>query len=687
MTKKKKKKNISDQKPPDQYRCIKLPLKSIVDNDLSINTIFEHVMRTHRITIKTYQLLKLWIIEKYNQTNDIPEITLDTIKMAQKTLLIPSSGPKPKGNNLQIFNEFKQCYQFQTEDGCHLSQVLQYTATSILTMIENNIKQNFFTYIRRFINAYFKNIYKERLENSNDKKQFISELNTLKNDIINGTDNCADQYKEWLEDNRYNVVPETFKENYYYDIQCYPQKYLKHMLWMNIQLEQLDAKMFQSSPLRSDIIPKAIQIDTKTLVTIFMTDQNTYLKDIEGNKDKIWNSLFTIKLRMKDYVFDHTIITDGYSASVRFVHKAKLVEVNQRKQRMKQGKLLTKDEKEEQKLMKAEDKKQNLITKKNETEYVDFMYIDEIDKDSLKGKKKVYIDPGMRSLFYMMDDNGNVLNYTNKQRTRETKRLKYQRIIHNHRDKLNITEIEKEFHGLNAKTCNPDKFREYIAIKNKTNEQLLQLYSEPKFRQYKWYGHINRKRCEDNMLNLIEKKYGKDAVLCIGDASLGKHMRGLLSTPNIAVKRKLKERFETYHVDEFRSSCLHHETEERCKNLYYKDTKKRNILKKRLKDYLKNKKEEELTIEYMKNYLNGKDKSRKLHSVLTYQMENQRYGCINRDKNACLNIKKIVNYYINTGSRPLRYSRNYDLKKEGNLPQEINQECQMSSRSSSFIKV
>ena len=39
-------------------------------------------------------------------------------------------------------------------------------------------------------------------------------------------------------------------------------------------------------------------------------------------------------------------------------------------------------------------------------------------------------------------------------------------------------------------------------------------------------------------------------------------------------------------------------------------------------------------------------------------MENKRKGCINRDKNGCLNIKKLFDYYMKTGERPEKYKRN-----------------------------
>ena len=42
-----------------------------------------------------------------------------------------------------------------------------------------------------------------------------------------------------------------------------------------------------------------------------------------------------------------------------------------------------------------------------------------------------------------------------------------------------------------------------------------------------------------------------------------------------------------------------------------------------------------------------------------YQMENNRKGCINRDKNGCKNIQKVFKSYMETGERPEKYRREY----------------------------
>ncbi len=333
--------------------------------------------------------------------------------------------------------------------------------------------------------------------------------------------------------------------------------------------------------------------------------------------------------------------------------------------------------------MKKEKKKKAKATKKKakakiKEEYVDFLYIDEVDKKIFK-KKNIYVDPGKRSLFYMIDDDGNKLDYTNRRRIKETKRLKYQRLIENHKKRLSIMEIEQELNDYNSRTCDLNKFKAYMKKKNEINKKLFEKYKDPKFRQYRWYSYINRKRSEDRMLNLIQKQFGKEINIIMGDASLGKNMRNFISTPNIALKRKLKERFSVYHIDEFRTSCLHYKTEEKCDNLHYVDKKKKEKLKIQLKQLLKEKRNEENAnkITYIGKYLDGKDKTRKLHSVLTYKMENNRLGCINRDLNACMNIKKLFKHYLKNGDRPLRYQRSYDLETTSNHESSSNG-CKLS---------
>ena len=666
------------KEPPDKYRCLKLPITSILINDTEKNKdikenmdILENaIIRTNSITTKTYFLLRLWILHKYHNNLEIPEISEDTISICMKSIMLPSSGQKPKGNNAILLDEFKNLHNFTLENGNNLSSILDYYKTTMLTSIENNIKIHFFDYIKRFVNSYFKHLYQEQIENKEFKKQLYKEINLLKNDIINNTLTCDEKYHNWLKENRYKIVPENFENSYYYDIKITPYKYLKNMIFMCLELEKIERKSFQFFPIQTNAIPRHIQIDTKALVELYIdTEKHKHLLDIwikdtpeepinkikknlynclEDNKEFIWDTFFDIKQKLKNYIFDYTIITDGYSVSLRFLHDDFIEGEKIKKLNMKEAKKalkgLSKEEKdkikEEKKIKKKEESKQKRLENKDKIykskktlkkENPEFHYIDEVSKEVLEGKH-IFIDPGKKNLFSMMDDNGIYFSYTNKQYIKETKRLKYQALLKNYKNKIGITEIEDDLNKYNSKTCNMEKFKDYINAKLKANEKIIPLYKDFKFRQYKWYSYINKKRTEDNMVNKIIKKFSKNHIIIIGDWSIGKQMRNFISTPNLSLKRKLKETFKVYNIDEFRTSCLSYKTEELCENLYLKFKK------------------------------DPKNKERKIHSILTYKMENNRKGCMNRDKNGCKNIEKVFKSYMEKGERPEKYRREYKLQ-------------------------
>jgi hypothetical protein len=88
----------------------------------------------------------------------------------------------------------------------------------------------------------------------------------------------------------------------------------------------------------------------------------------------------------------------------------------------------------------------------------------------------------------MMDDNGKFFSYTNKQYLKSTKRLKYQSLLKNYKDKIGITEIEQELNKYNSKSCSIEKFQEYITAKLEANKKLVPLYKKLIYNNSK---HIN----------------------------------------------------------------------------------------------------------------------------------------------------------------------------------------------------
>jgi len=353
------------KEPPDKYQCLKLPIQKILKSDTDTKTleiINDAVLRTNYITTKSYFLLRLWVLEKYHNNQEIPLITEDTIKMSMKSLVKASAGPKAKGNNLLLLQEFQKLHTFSLEDGKNLSAILDYYATTMITAIENNIKMNFMDYVKRFVNSYFKSVYKDEIKNKDFRKQLYKELHVVKNDIINETLLSDPKYHSWLNENRYKIVPKEYDKSYYYDVKVNPQRYLKHMIFMNLELEEKDAKMFQFFPLQTQIISRHIQIDTKSIIELLVdADKKQYLDNVELNKEILWDKFFTINQYLRKYEFDYTIITDGYAVSLRFLHKDFTNEERIKKDKMKNSKKALKGLTDKEK----EIKKQEKITLQN----------------------------------------------------------------------------------------------------------------------------------------------------------------------------------------------------------------------------------------------------------------------------------------------------------------------------------
>jgi hypothetical protein len=55
-------------------------------------------------------------------------------------------------------------------------------------------------------------------------------------------------------------------------------------------------------------------------------------------KEILWDKFFTINQYLRKYDFNYTIITDGYSASLRFLYKDFTNEERIKKDKMKNGK-------------------------------------------------------------------------------------------------------------------------------------------------------------------------------------------------------------------------------------------------------------------------------------------------------------------------------------------------------------
>ena len=297
------------KEPPDKYRTVKCTLKSIIKKENNISKLMDVITRTNKLTIHTYHLLRLWLLDKYDN-DTLPTLTKDIIRMAFKVLSLDSRGQKPKGTNKLIYDELENLYDDEYKhlgyshklSALHLSQIIGYNATDMLTNIENNIKLNYVKYINRFVNSMFRKEHNEILEKLSGKEKSIKNkelrkvLYEVKKDIRENTLKSNEKYHNWIKLHRPNITPKNINEKYSLenDIDRYPQKYLKNMIYMCMEIEDIGTKMFQFFPLRSNCGVHYVPLDTKSLIEIFIkTNKNEYLGNIEEYKESIWNIYFT----------------------------------------------------------------------------------------------------------------------------------------------------------------------------------------------------------------------------------------------------------------------------------------------------------------------------------------------------------------------------------------------------------
>jgi len=380
------------KKSNSPLKVIKTSLKSICLDTETILTLNNYCKNLNLIVIHAYQFLRLYILHKYHTNQPLPKIDDKFIEHIIKTIAFGNKcGKKLNNNELAFFyeNHYKQTIQGEKLSYSKYGNTIGYTATAILTCLETNIKTHFAKHLKRFINIQFE---KEN-QTKEERQQLYKNTKTIFNDIMNNTNTSENEYKLWKDANKSFLIPEKIKKNVYYDLECSPQHYLFPLIYMSLKLEEKEKKLFQFCPLRKTLIPKYMNIDTKTLITMLFdtkkhkTTQGKLLDKVNESKELIWNSLFDMGkinklMNPNKYIFNHMFSTDGVGCSLVFIRV---------------------------------DMKDKTIPQTNKTTCNEYDYITELSNEELnhlKDYNKVAIDPGKNTLMFMTDDKGNTLTYT-----------------------------------------------------------------------------------------------------------------------------------------------------------------------------------------------------------------------------------------------------------------------------------
>ena len=161
-------------------------------------------------------------------------------------------------------NEYQPLLNHEKTSLKHKSNMLPYLATQLHTSLSNNTQERFIQHFLRFINKTTTKITEDKAVLFKFKKQLL--------ECNEETDMMFD---DWKTTHLPNILHVNIKKSVHYDVKVNPFDYLKGMLYMNAVLEKEEHKLFQPLPLRNNIIPKHIILDTACIVNLFSLEGKT----------------------------------------------------------------------------------------------------------------------------------------------------------------------------------------------------------------------------------------------------------------------------------------------------------------------------------------------------------------------------------------------------------------------------
>ena len=531
MVKKKKKETFKTFRnlEKSKFKTIKTTLKSVLLKHSEVQPLITNlVSEINDLVIHTCQFIRLYILYCFHNNLEFPvfDDKFTFVKYCIKTLGTKSnSGRKSKDTQLlealQEFytKEYQPLLNHNKTSLVNKSHLINILAEQIQVCISNNIQEHFIQHFLRFINKTTNKITEEK-----------KELFELKHQLLM-LEETNEKFNEWKTTHLQHILPKNINKSIYYDVKVRQFEYLKGLLYMNSVLENQENKLFQPLPLRNNIIPKNVKFDSSCIAELFCPEsekKGEVLKKIKNYQNILWSSLLNMKHRLfknKHYTFHNEITTDGISCSLLFIRKDCKGEENKNKQ------------------VNSED-----------FEYISIEELDTQQLENLKSRNIVGLDPGKRSLVYMMDGQGNKLQYTSPQRKKESMTKRNQQILQREKYLHKINEYENVLSLQNSKSVNYDNFKSYLVEKDRLNKQTIEFYKKEVWRKMKFRQYSYGNKSIDTFLNNIKKIFGENILICYGNWSRSSQMKHFMPTMNKGLRKIIHKRYDTITINECNTS-------------------------------------------------------------------------------------------------------------------------------------
>jgi len=578
------------------YTTMKTTLKSVLRNHTEVQPVITNlVFEMNDLMIHSYQFIRLYVLKCYNNRQQFPEINEKFILYCIKALgEKTNSGRKEKDTSmletLQEFydKEYQPLLNHEKTSLKNKSNMLPYLATQLHTSLSNNTQERFIQHLTKI---------------TEDKATLFK----FKKQLLDCNEETEPMFDDWKRTHLQNILPKNIKKSVHYDVKVSPFDYLKGMLYMNAVLEKEEHKLFQPLPLRNNIIPKHIILDTACIVNLFSLEGKTkteLFKAIKENQHDVWNNLLNLQhktFKSKHYQFHYQIQTDGISCSLLFIRKD------------------LKDKKWGSKVP---------ILQEQEFHNIEDLSLEQLD--TLKDRNIVGCDPGKHSLVYMMDKQGNKLQYTASQRKIESYGKRNERILLQEKKRNNIIEKETHLSSKNSKSVDYEKFKVFLVEKDKLNKETTEFYKRDVWRKMKFRQYSYGKKSIDTFLNKIKKTFGDNILIGYGNWSRSTQMKHMMPTMNKGLRKLIHKKYDTLTINEFYTS-------QKCCECY-----------KDLKHHINKK------VKYRKD-TRGKEIYRLFCCSNCVSSKNKNGVFRTRDKNSAISIMKLTKEWIETQTRPSEF--------------------------------
>jgi transposase len=514
------------------YSTIKIGLKAILQNSTNHATITSLVIDLSQLVEQSYQFIRLYCCSKFHKKQVLPIIDKAFIMNVFRTLGTKTQTVGRKSKNQQLLAELATFHQtefivtysnFRSVDLTNKTQACDYLATGMLTSYENNIKLHFVKRLAKTIKMLYSDV------EANKRWKYVDFLLGDPQSSPLPADHFAFLlfHQDFIEQLPYSALrdsPPSSNDSLPYYLAKKPMQFLMATLWLAQQCELEGAKIFQALPLKRS--PLHITLDTACLMNLFVKDGIKNMKNhINEHKDPLWRKYFNIldnkKLRKKRHSFSYMIRTDGVTACILF------------------KKIHT-----------------NTVSKSKTKSKIDSRPKPSIELIS-PDRILVGCDPGRRNLVFMTDGE-QTFRYSAPQRRVETYQKRSRQIIEKEKKRADIVQQETKLSNYNSKTTDPERFKQYLMQRHQVDLMVRDFYKAPLLRKLRWRRYVHTQQSEAKMLNRIANTFGEDCVIGYGDWSGSNHLKYQAPSPNKRFRKLIDRRFETYDIDEYKTSATCH---------------------------------------------------------------------------------------------------------------------------------